>query len=84
MKLKNQGVYVVLDLKSGLPITGRKVTDIPVKHLVIKAVGNMAEDNKITTLRFEKKSGVLLNPNYWLAGVDYEDKNSNVSNIKRE
>ena len=34
----------------------------------------MAADNKTTTLKFENKSGVLLNPNYWLVGVDYEDK----------
>ena len=37
----------------------------------------MAADNKITTLKFENKSGVLLHPNYWMAGVDYEDKNAN-------
>ena len=79
MNLKNQGGYVVLDLKSGLTISRGKVTDIPVKNLVIKAVSNMAEDDKITNLRFENKSGVLLNPNYWLEGVDYEDKNMNES-----
>ena len=37
----------------------------------------MSADNKITTLKFENKSGVLLHPNYWLSGVDYEDKNVN-------
>ena len=40
-------------------------------------MGNMEADNKITTLKFENKSGVLLHPNYYLAGVDYEDKNAN-------
>ena len=35
----------------------------------------MAADNKITTLKFENKLGVLLHPNYWLAGVDYKEKN---------
>ena len=79
VNFKKQGGYVVLDLKSGLPITRGKVTDTPVKNLVIKSVGNMAADIKITTLTFENKSGVLLNPNYWLAGVDYEDKNVNES-----
>ena len=39
----------------------------------------MAAENKITTLKFEKKSGVLLHSNYWLAGVDNEDKNANES-----
>ena len=74
MNLKKQGGYIVLDLIYGLPTTRIKVADKPVKNLVIKAVGNMSEDNKTTTLNFEKKSGVLLHPNYWLAGVDYEDK----------
>ena len=68
-----------MDLKYGIPITRIKVTDIPVKNLFIKAVGNISADNKITALKFENKPGVVLNPNYWLAGVDYEDKNVNES-----
>ena len=79
VNLKKQGKYVVLDLKYRLTVTRRKVTDIPVKNMVIKAVGNMAADNKITTAKFENKSGVLLHPNYWLAGVDYEYKNTKKS-----
>ena len=39
----------------------------------------MEADNKVTTLKFENKSGVLLHPNYCLVGVDYEDKNANES-----
>ena len=35
----------------------------------------MSTDNKITTLYFETKSGVLLNPNDCLAGLNYEDEN---------
>ena len=77
VKFKNQGGCVILDLKYGLTITRRNVTDIPVKNLAVKAVDNMAARNKITDLKFENKSGVLLNINYWLTGVDYEDKNSN-------
>ena len=79
MNFRKKGGYVVLYLKPGLPITRRKVTDIPVKNLVIKAVANMATDNKITTLNFENESGLLLNPRYWLAGVDYDDENANES-----
>ena len=77
VNFKNQGGYVVLDLKYGLTITRIKFTDIPVKKMVIKSVGNMAAENKITTLKLENKSGVLLYPNYWMAGVHYEDKNTN-------
>ena len=40
-------------------------------------MGNMAAENKSTTLKFENKSVVLLHPNYLLAIVDYEDENSN-------
>ena len=79
MNLRKKGGYAVLDLKSGLLITRRKVTDIPVRNLVIKAVGNTEADNSNTTLKFEKNSGVLLNTNYCLTGVDYEDKNANKS-----
>ena len=79
MSLKNQGGYVVLYFKSRLPISRRNITDIPIKYLVIKAVGNMTEDNKIATLKLENKSGLLFHPNYWLIVVDYEDKNSNGS-----
>ena len=39
----------------------------------------MALENIITIFKSENKSGVLLNPNYWLAGVNYEDKNANES-----
>ena len=75
VNFRKKGGYVVLYLKSGLPITRRKVTDISVNNLDIKAVGNMAADNKITTLKFDNKSGVLLHPNYWLAGVHYKQGN---------
>ena len=37
----------------------------------------LSEDNKTTNLKFENKPGMLLYPNYWLAGVDYADKNAN-------
>ena len=45
----------------------------------IKAVDNVAADNKITTPKNENKSGVLLNTNYWLEGLDYKDKNAKES-----
>ena len=66
---KNQGGYVVLGFKSGLTIPSRKVNDIPFKTMVIKYLGNMVADNKITTLNIENKSEVLLHTNLWLAGV---------------
>ena len=75
VNLNKQEGRMVMDFKSGLPVTQRKVTDIPVNDLVTKAAKKMAADDKMTKLKFENKSGVLLHPNGWLIGVDYEDKN---------
>ena len=47
------------------------------KKMVIKAMYNMLTDNKITALKFENKSVVSLNPNYWLEGVNCKDTNAN-------
>ena len=58
-----------MDLKSGIPTTRRKFDDMV----------KMSAYNKITTIKFENKSGVVLHTNYWMAGVDYEDKNANES-----
>ena len=52
VNFKKQGGYVVIDFESGVPITRRKFTDIPVQNLIIKSVGNMAADNIIATLKF--------------------------------
>ena len=37
----------------------------------------MKADNKITTIYFENRSGVLLNSDDWLEGLGYEDENKN-------
>ena len=55
---------MVMDFKSGIPVTIIKVTDIPVNNLVIKSMQKMASDDKIETLKFEINSVVLLHPNY--------------------
>ena len=68
---------VVMDLKSELPINRRKVTEITVRHLVVKAEEKMAADDKVMTLKFENKPGVLLNTHDLMEGVDYKDKHSN-------
>ena len=66
---------MVIDFKFRLTVTRRKVTEVPVNNFVIKSMYKMSADNKITTLYFETKSGVLLNPNDCLAGLNYEDEN---------
>ena len=37
----------------------------------------MSAEDKIMTLKFENRSGMLLHTNDWLAGVYYEDENEN-------
>ena len=59
-----------MDLKYVPPVTRRKVTDIPVKYLVIKDVEKIAADDKIMTLKFETKSGGGI-ASQW----DYENEN---------
>ena len=44
-----------MDLKYGIPITRREITEIPFNNSVIKSVEKMAVDNKIMTLNFETK-----------------------------
>ena len=38
VELNKQGGHMVMDFKSGIPVTIIKVTDIPVNNLVIKSM----------------------------------------------
>ena len=66
---------MVMYFKYVIPITRRKVTDITSKKLAVGAVQKMAAGNKSMHPIFLNKAGVLLHPNDFLSGVDYEDKN---------
>ena len=61
-----------MDFKSGILVTGRKVTKIPVKYFFIKATDKMSAEDKVMTINLDKMSGVLLHSDDWLEGVDYE------------
>ena len=52
-----------MDLKSEVPVNRGKVTETSVNDLVTKGAEKMEADDKIMTLKFESKSGVLLNTN---------------------
>ena len=69
VNFNKKGGHVVMYLKYVLSITRREVTYIPVKILVVTAVDKMASDNKVMTLKFENKSGVLLHKNDCLSGL---------------
>ena len=45
-----------MNLKYKIPVTRKKVNEIPVNYLVIKSMDKMKADDKITTLKFENKS----------------------------
>ena len=52
----------------------RKVTEIPVTDVVIKAVEAMANNHGFKNLKFMNRHGVIFHDADWLAGVDYEDE----------
>ena len=69
-----QGGHEVMDLNTGCVITCRKVTEIPVTDVVIKAVEAMAHNQGFKNLKFKNRHGVIFHDADWLAGVDYEDE----------
>jgi len=75
---KQEG-HELMDLQTGKLITRRRVTEVPVTPVVIKAVEAMAAKQGITSLEFadrKKKNmdqGIAFHPADWIAGVDYEE-----------
>ena len=63
-----------MDLNTGHVIMCRKVTEIPVTNVVIKAVEVMAHKQGFKNLKFKNRHGVNFHDADWLAGVDYEDE----------
>ena len=67
-----QGGHELMDLNSGQVITQRKVTEIPVTELVIKAVKQMAYNEGFKSLKFKNRRGVIFHDTDLFAGVDYD------------
>ena len=67
-----QGGHELMDLNSGRVITRRKVTEIPVTELVIKAIEQMAYNEGFKSLKFKNRCGVIFHDTDWIAGVDYD------------
>ena len=63
-----------MDLNTRHVITCRKVTEIPITDVVIKAVEAMACNQGFKNLKFKNRHGVIFHDADWLAGVDYEDE----------
>ena len=71
-----KGGHEVMDLNTGHVIPCRKVTEIPVTNVVIKAIEVMAHKQGFKNLKFKNRHGVIFHDADWLAGVDYEDEDA--------
>ena len=60
-----------MDLRSGRVITRRRITEVPVTELVIKAVENLAIEQGINTLKITGRNTQPLYPADWIEGVEY-------------
>ena len=80
-----QGGHEVMDLNSGRRITCRKVTEVPVTEVVIKAVEEMAYKQGFKTLKFKNRRGDIFHDTDWIAGVEYDDvENQNDENEEED
>ena len=73
-----QGGHEVMDLNTGKVITRRKVTEIPITRLVIKAVEAMAKREGFKSLKFKNRNNVVFHDTGLIAGV--EDNTNNNEN----
>ena len=73
-----------MDLNTGCVIMCRKVTEIPVTNVVIKAVEAMAHNQGFKNLKFKNRHGVIFHDAGWLAGVDYEDEDEREENADED
>ena len=64
-----------MNLATGRICTCVKTTPQPVTDLVIKAVKQMAAEQKIKSLKITGRNKVPLFPANWVAGVDYDGDN---------
>jgi hypothetical protein len=62
-----------MNLHNGYKFTRPRVTEIPVTPLVIAAVKSLAKKQGFKQLKMKDRSGVLLHPADWTAGVDYDE-----------
>ena len=69
---KIQGGSDIFDLHSHKIITRRKNIEIKIPKTILKRIEEMAASEKVTSLKFKNRSGVI-NDNNWIAGVEYED-----------
>ena len=73
--MNEQGGHELLDLTTGAVITrGGKITEVPIKDMVVKRVEELAEKQGFKSLKFfnRKKQEILFHDADLLAGVTEE------------
>ena len=68
-----QGGHELINLNSGQLISRNILHEIPVTHVVIKAVKRMAYNQGFKSLKFKNKNRVIYHNANWITGVDYDD-----------
>jgi hypothetical protein len=68
-----QGGHELMNLHNGYNFTRPCVTEIPVTPLVIASIESLAKKQGFKQLKMKDRSGVLLHPAGWTAGVDYDE-----------
>ena len=67
-----QGGHKILDIHTHRVVTRRKVIPIPVTKLVIQHIEDWAKRDKVKSLKFKNRIGVIYDAD-WIAGVDYAE-----------
>jgi hypothetical protein len=68
-----QGGHELYDLSSGRVITRARVTQIPVRDVVVKAIKRIADNQGFKSLKFKNRKGAILHNADWIAGMDYDE-----------
>ncbi len=71
--MNKQGGHELMHLQTGKLIKRHSVKVVPMTELVIKAVEQMAAEQKMTGLKITGRNNVPILPADWIAGVDYDE-----------
>ena len=73
-----------MDLNSGKLITRKRVKQIPVTDVVIKAVETMAQAQGFKELKFKNRHGTQFHDADWIEGVDYDESDHEHENEEED
>ena len=78
-----QGGHEIFDLHSHRVIKIRKMIEITILRAIIKHIEEIGAHDKVTSLKFKNRAGFIYYI-YWIAGVEYENKNKYYSEEYQE